>query len=102
MSEAPPRRAGRAVFRPRFTLSLLYLGFFFVLFGLLFALPDLLAGARQLAPGPDELTPEELAQAREIARGALAGGRLLLALGLAVIVTGLGGFAGVLPGLRGE
>jgi hypothetical protein len=80
---------------------LLYLFFFFFLFGLLLALPDLLEGARQLGPGPEELTPEELAQAREIAREALAGGRLLVALGLAVIATGLGGFARVLPGLRG-
>jgi hypothetical protein len=81
---------------------LLYLAFFFLLFGMLFALPDLLAGARQLGPGPEELTPEELAQARDAARGALAGGRLLVALGLAVIATGLGGFARVLPGLRGD
>jgi hypothetical protein len=69
---------------------------------MILALPDLLAGARQLGPGPEELTPEELAQAREAARGALAGGRLLVALGLAVIATGLGGFARVLPGLRGD
>ena len=100
MSETPSRPAGRAVFRPRFTLSLLYLVFFFFLFGLLLALPELLEGARELGPGPDELTPEELDRARETARGALAGGRLLLALGLAVIATGLGSYARLLPGLR--
>jgi hypothetical protein len=100
MSETPTRRDGRAVFRPRFTLSLLYLVFFFFLFGLLLALPELLEGVRELGPGPDELTPEELDRARETARGALAGGRLLVALGLAVIATGLGSYARLLPGLR--
>ena len=100
MPVAPSRHSGRPVFRPRFTLSLLYLVFFFFLFGLIIALPDLLAGARELGPGPDELTPEELDRAREITRGALAGGRLLVALGLAVIATGLGSYARLLPGLR--
>ena len=100
MSEAPPRRSPRPVFRPRFTLTLLYLAFFFFLFGLLLALPELLEGARDLGPGPEELTPEELDSARETAREALRGGRLLVALALAVIATGLGSFARVLPGLR--
>jgi len=81
---------------------LLYLAFFFLLFGMLFALPNLLEGARNLGPGPEELTPEELARARDTAREALAGGRLLVALALAAIVTGLGGYARVLPGLRGD
>jgi hypothetical protein len=88
------------VFRPRFTLTLLYLAFFFFLFGILLALPELLAGARDLGPGPEELTTEELDRARETAREALRGGRLLVALALAVIATGLGAFARVLPGLR--
>jgi hypothetical protein len=102
MPEAPSRRGGRPVFRPRFTLTLLYLAFFFLLFGMLFALPDLLEGARNLEPGPEELTPEDLARARDTAREALAGGRLLVALALATIATGLGGYARVLPGLRGD
>ena len=102
MSSDPSPRSNRPVFRPRFTLSLLYLAFFFLLFGMLFALPDLLEGARALGPGPEELTPEELEQARDTAREALRGGRLMVALGLAVIVTGLGSYARVLPGLRGE
>jgi hypothetical protein len=102
MPEAPSRRGRRPVFRPRFTLTLLYLAFFFFLFGLIFSLPDLLEGARHLGPGPEELTPEELARARDTGREALAGGRLLVALGLAVIVTGLGAYARVLPGLRGD
>ena len=102
MPEVPPRRSSQPVFRPRFTLSVLYLAFFFFLFGILLALPDLLEGARNLGPGPEELTAEERDQARETARQALRGGRLLAALGLAVVVTGLGSYARVLPGLRGD
>jgi hypothetical protein len=102
MPEAPSHRSRRPVFRPRFTLTLLYLAFFFFLFGMIFALPDLLEGARNLGPGSEELTPEELARARDAARGALREGRLQVALALAVIVTGLGSYARVLPGLRGD
>ncbi len=87
-------------FRPRFTLSLVYLVFFFVLFALLFALPDLIEGYRQLPPGPAQLTDEELGQAREIARRALGGGKLLAALAAATIAVGLASFRGSLPGLR--
>ena len=53
------------------------------------ALPDLLEGARNLGPGPEELSPEELARARDTARDALQGGRLFVALALAVIATGV-------------
>jgi len=102
MSEAPSPRSRQPVFRPRFTLTLLYLAFFFLLFGMVFALPDLLEGARNLGPGPEELSPEELARARDTAREALRGGRLLVALALAVIATGLGSYARILPGLRGD
>jgi len=98
----PSRRSRRPAFRPRFTLTLLYLAFFFVLFAMILALPDLLEGARNLGPGPKELTPEELARARDMTRDALQGGRLLVALALAVIATGLGSYARVLPGLRGD
>jgi hypothetical protein len=102
MPEVPPSRSPRPVFRPRFTLSILYLVFFFFVFGLIFALPDLLEGARELGPGPDELTPQELEKARDTAREALRGGRLLAALGLAVVATALGSYARLLPGLRGD
>jgi hypothetical protein len=102
MPETPSRRGAQRVFRPRFTLTILYLAFFFFLFGLLFALPELLQEARDLGPGPDELTPEELARARDTVREALKGGRLFVALGLAVIATGLGSYARLLPGLRGD
>jgi hypothetical protein len=102
MPETPPRRSGQPVFRPRFTLTMLYFAFFFFLFGLLLALPELLEGARELGPGPEELTPEELERARDTARDALRGGRLFVALALAVIATGLGGYARLLPGLRAD
>lgn len=101
-SEQPPRRRTRsAPFRPRFTLTLLYLVGFFVLFAMILALPDLIEGARQLGPGPEELSDAELEQAREISRRALSGGKLFAALGASVIAVGLGAFRGVLPGLRG-
>ena len=102
MSETPSRRGAQPVFRPRFTLTILYLAFFFFLFGLLFALPELVQEARDLGPGPDELTPEELGRARDTAREALRGGRLFVALGLAVVAPGLGSYARLLPGLRGD
>ena len=63
-------------------------------------------GHRLQAPGyagpGDAPSPEELAEARDTAREALRGGRLFVALGLAVIATGLGSYARVLPGLRGD
>ena len=92
------RNLSRKKTRTTFTFLSVVVAFF--LFGLLLALPDLLEGARNLGPGPEELTPEELDRARDTARDALRGGRLLLALALAVVVTGLGAYARVLPGLR--
>lgn len=94
-----PRRRAEP-FRPRFTLSLLYLVGFFVLFALLLAIPQLVQGLSELGPGPEQLTDAELARAEEIGRQALSGGRLLAALAAAVIAVGLGSFRGVLPGLR--
>ena len=93
-----PRRA--APFRPRFTLVLLYVAGFFLLYAMLFALPDLIAGARALGPGPEELTPEEMARAHEIARQALAGGKVLIALVASLATVGLGIWRDVLPGVR--
>ena len=94
------RRQGRVPFRPRFTLTVVYVAAFTMLFGLAFALPDLVRGALALPPGPAELSEQELARAREIARGALDGGRMLIALAGAVVAVGLGVFARALPGLR--
>lgn len=92
-SRAPP-------FRPRFTLVLFYVAGFFLLYAMLFALPDLLAGARTLGPGPEELTPEERAQAQEIARQALSGGKVFIALVASLATVGLGIWRNVLPGVR--
>jgi hypothetical protein len=92
-SRAPP-------FRPRFTLVLFYVAGFFLLYAMLFALPDLLAGARALGPGPEELTPEEMAQAQEIARRALSGGKVFIALVASLATVGLGIWRNVLPGAR--
>ena len=78
---------------------LLYVAGFFVLFSLILALPELLEAASQLPPGPEELTEEELAQAREVSRQALSGGKVFAALATAVIAVGLGTWHEVLPGL---
>ncbi len=96
----PPLPRRRTAFRPRFTLTLLYLAGFFLLFALLLALPDLLEGASQLPPGPEQLTDEELARAEQIGRRALGGGKLLGALLLSVIAVGLGVYRDLLPGMR--
>jgi hypothetical protein len=94
----PYRPARPPTFSPRFTLSLFYVAALVIVFGLLFALPDLLAGARALPPGPDELTPEELARARDIARNALQG-RVFYALAAALATFGLLVWRGWLPGV---
>ena len=93
-----PSRA--SPFRPRFTLVLFYVAGFFLLYAMLFALPDLVAGARALGPGPDELTPEEMERARQIARQALGGGKVLIALVASLATVGLGIWRHLLPGVR--
>jgi len=89
-----------APFRPRFTLTLVYLVGFFLVYALAFALPDLIAGARALPPGPAEITPEEQAQAAELARAALSGGRLLVAAVAALCTVGFALWRRALPGVR--
>ena len=93
-----PSRA--APFRPRFTVVLFYVAGFFLLYALLFALPDLVAGARELGPGPEELTPEEMERAKEIARRAMAGGKIVIALVASLATVGLGIWRNLLPGVR--
>ena len=88
------------LFRPSFTLLLLYLAGFFLFYALLFALPELLAGARELPPGTEPLTPEELARAKEISRRALGGGRTYLAFAAALVTIAIAAWRKVLPGLR--
>ncbi|MEN8162140.1 MAG: hypothetical protein ABFS41_18870 [Myxococcota bacterium] len=88
-----------APFRPRFTLTIVYLIAFFLLYALAFALPDLIAGAGELGPGPAELTPEEQARATEIARNALGGGRILIAVVASVLTVGFALWRRLRPGL---
>lgn len=95
----PPLRPRQRGFSPTFTLSIVYVAALWIVFSLLLALPDLLAGARALPPGPAELTPAELAQAREIARAAVSG-RLHYALAAALATFGALVWLNWLPGVR--
>jgi hypothetical protein len=89
-SRAPP-------FRPRFTLTLLYLAGFFLLYALLFVAPDL---APLLGSAGQELPPEELqARAHEVAQHAMRG-KALFALLASLATVGLGAWRRVLPGMR--
>ena len=90
----------RATLRPRFTLLLFYVAGLFLLYALLFALPDLLAGLRELPPGTGPVPPEELERAAQIAQHALGGGRVLIALLAALATAGLGIWRNALPGVR--
>lgn len=76
---------------------LLYLAGFFVVFALLFALPDLVGAYRELPPG-GELTPEQMEHGEQVAREALRG-RIPVAAAAAVVVTGLAAYKRLLPGL---
>jgi hypothetical protein len=91
-----PRPAPRRppAFRPVFGLTLAYFVGFFLLFCLLIAAPALLDVARKGEPA------QELeARAQSAAHDAIEG-RLPLALFGALVATGLGVYARVLPGLR--
>ena len=87
---APRRRA--PAFEPRFTLGLLYLIAFFVVYCFAIAAGPLLEILSSGAPGP-----EQEARAAEVMREALRG-RLLVALALALVTTGALGWLGWLPG----
>ena len=89
----PPR--GGATFRPRFTLTILYFFAFLLLFCGAFAAPALVDVLRATPPGP-----EQEAVAREAARRALDA-RVPLAALAALVVTGIGIYARLLPGFRG-
>jgi hypothetical protein len=97
-SPVPPRRRPVS-FRPRFTLMILYFALFFMGFALLLVLPDLIEGARALPPGSEELAPDELERAREIAREGLRG-KLPYAFVLAVLTVGVLIWYQRLPGYR--
>jgi len=90
---APPRRRP-PTFEPRFTLILVYLAAFFVLYAMLLVLPELLDVLGNMPPGPAQ---EEAA--REATRDALRG-RLLWVFLLALVTSAVGAHYRVLPGLR--
>jgi hypothetical protein len=93
--ESQRRRA--EPFRPRFTVMILYLAFFFFFYGFLLALPDLMDLIRQA----DTIPQAELQERSEqITRGSLGGGRVYLALAAAAVTVGLGAWQRALPGLR--
>ena len=92
MSE--PRRSRPPTFQPRFTLSLLYLSGFFLLYCLLFVAPELYEVMQNLPTGPEQ---EQAAQ--EAARQAVRP-RLPYALAAALATTVVAARAGWLPGMR--
>jgi hypothetical protein len=93
-----PRRSS-VQFRPEFTLLLVYFFGFFLLFGMLLALPDLIGAARSLPAGSGPLSEEERALAARVAREAVRG-RLGYALAAALVAIGIGSWTRALPGLR--
>jgi hypothetical protein len=84
-------------FRPRFTLTLLYIAGFFLLYALLFVAPDL---APLLGAEGQSLPPEQLQErARQVAQQAMRG-KVLLALAASIATVGLAAWRRVLPGMR--
>ena len=81
-------------FRPVFSLTLAYFAGFFLLFCLLIVAPALVEVAREGEP-----SPEMEARAQIAAHDAIQG-RLPLAMIAALVATGIGAYARVLPGLR--
>ena len=90
-SKPPPRRRP-PTFRPRFTISVIYLVTFFFLFSFLQVLPDLLSVLSEMQPGP--------AQQREAERVAREGSSPLVSMVLSLAATALGTYLKVLPGMR--
>ncbi|MBW2269682.1 MAG: hypothetical protein JRH16_13995 [Deltaproteobacteria bacterium] len=92
---APPPRKPSATFRPHFTLTLLYLAFFFLAYSLLLVAPELMQVEPPANPVDDEAA---LAEVRETIRR-VAGPRLPVALLLALATLLLGVRQGLLPGI---
>lgn len=88
----PPERRRAPAFRPRFTISIVYLVGFALLFMALMCLPGML---EVLAAGGDEQTLTR--RAAEVAR---ANAHPRIAVLLSLLATGLGGYYEVLPGMR--
>lgn len=95
MSAQPPPRP-RATFKPRFTLSLLYLAGLFFVYCLLLIAPELGEVLRPAGP-EDEAALKQAAS--EAARRAVAP-KLPVAIVLAIATLFLGAKVGFLPGLR--
>ena len=89
-----PKRPRPPAFQPRFTLTILYLFAFFLLYCLILVAPTLFEVARALPPGPEQQAAAEAA-AREAVRG-----RLLFAFLAALASVSLGAHFRRLPGLR--
>ncbi len=89
-----PARRQPPAFRPSFTLALVYLVAFFVVFAFLLIMPELLAVLRDVPPGPEQ---ERIAQ--QVAQKAFAP-RAIYALALALAAVGLGSYLKLLPGLK--
>ena len=87
-------QGGGAVFRPRFTLTILYFAGFFLLYAGALVAPALLEVARSVPPGP-----EQQAASFDAARAALTA-RFPIALVAALATLALGIFARVRPGQR--
>jgi len=84
-------------FRPRFTLMILYVAGFFLLYALLFVAPDL---APLLGAEGQSLPPEELqARAQQVSQQAMRG-KVPFALVASLVTVGLGAWRRVLPGMR--
>jgi hypothetical protein len=92
---APPSRTNPQ-FRPRATLGLLYLFGLFFLFCFVLAAPTFWHVFRTTEPGPEQ---QEIA--KQAVQEAMSLTRLGLALGLAALVTLIGGRFRLLPGTRG-
>jgi hypothetical protein len=84
-------------FRPRFTLTLLYVAGFFLLYALIFVAPDLapLLGAEGQALPPEELQ----ARAQQLSQQAMRG-KVPLAIVASLATVGLGVWRRLLPGMR--
>jgi len=93
-----PPRSRPPTFQPRFTLSLLYLFGFFLLYCLLFVAPELYEALQNVPTSPEQ---EEAAQEalRQTVREAIRP-RLLFALGAALVTAVVAARAGWLPGMR--
>lgn len=92
-----PVRRRPEPFRPTFTLTLLYFALFCLLYGLLLVLPALWPLLSQPTPAGSEQAVQQ--QASAIAREAIRG-RLGVMVLAALATTGLGVWAGVLPGVK--